>query len=124
MVTARLKAIVVAESAPGCQMCPQRTRSPNSRRPRATGRLKVTAISVLPTRCVTEPCWLAGMRWAGAARATKVARSQTSSAPRGVIILLRALEVERISQVLELPVVIERGAAPALEPQASYELEL
>ncbi len=51
--TSRVTATDVAWSAPGFQICPYGTSSPNNARPRATGRLYVTVTSVLAIRCET-----------------------------------------------------------------------
>src|SRR5437660_2751990 len=56
-------------------------------------------MSVRPTRCVTEPCWLAGLRWAGAARTTSKVRSTVRSTGGGVAHVMVARKYGASSRV-------------------------
>src|SRR5438552_6079920 len=56
-------------------------------------------MSVRPARCVTEPCWLAGVRWAGAESTTGKVRSRGRSSGGGVAHVMVARKYGASSRV-------------------------
>src|SRR6266850_7113842 len=81
--TSRLKVTAVAWSAPGVQTLPYGTSAPKIWRPRATGRLYVSVISVVATRCPTTAAWLL-LTWSSGRTSTDVSVTLAGDADIGL----------------------------------------
>src|SRR6267142_5699168 len=80
--TSRLKVTEVAWSAPGVQTLPYGTSAPKIWRTRATGRLYVSVISVVATRCPTAAAWLL-LTWSSGMTASEISVTLAGDAVTG-----------------------------------------